>query len=83
MSETAANIFAAMPPADLLARERETAFIRRRLIQLGDESPMDIHHARDTTFRKWKKRIANAKTGDWTIAIVGNVERWCHRPHGQ
>lgn len=78
VSEVATNILAAVPPADLLAREREEEFLRRRnLIPDEAEGPNNI------TLLRWMNRIADATTGEWTRTLVVDLPAWYHRKHGQ
>jgi len=77
ISETAANILAAVPPADLLARERSLVFLEKRAGEATGLPP------RARTFAAWRARIAKASTGGWTKRLVGDIEAWCNRKHGE
>lgn len=83
VSETAANVLSSTPPADLLARERELMFVRRRVIDINVDPEPCAPIVRAKTIKRWKKRIAESTTGAWTTTVIGDVERWCLRPHGQ
>ncbi|XP_008181211.1 uncharacterized protein LOC103308853 [Acyrthosiphon pisum] len=78
----AANILAAVPPADILARERSMRFQERRSGDTADVPP------RTRTFAAWWARIDEASTdesstGRWTRRLVRDVEAWCSRKHGE
>jgi hypothetical protein len=77
VSETAANFLAAVPPADILARERSLVFCEKRA---GETSGF---HPRARTLAAWRARIAEASTGGWTKRLVQNIEAWCNRKHGE
>ncbi|KAL4149949.1 hypothetical protein QTP88_003800 [Uroleucon formosanum] len=77
ISETAANILAAVPPADLLARERSLVFHEKRAGEATGLPP------RARTFAAWRARIAKSLTGRWTKRLVGDIEAWCNRKHGE
>lgn len=76
VSETVTNILSGVPLADLLARERNTIFTVRKSGQHTEPSP------RMETMRRWKKRIDESSTGNWTRSLVNNVDAWCLRKHG-
>ncbi|KAL4104790.1 hypothetical protein QTP88_020066 [Uroleucon formosanum] len=59
ISVTAANILAAVPPADLLARERSLVFQEKRASEATGLPP------RARTFAAWRARIAESLTEDW------------------
>lgn len=79
ISATAINILSSTPPADLLAREREAVFLRRRSPDGNSGPNMD----RALTMTKWTKRIEDSTTGQWTKTLVTDVHAWCNRSHGQ
>jgi hypothetical protein len=71
ISETATNILSGVPPADLLAEERSAMFNERRSATRCQPSP------RAATMKRWKERIAEAKTGGWTKRLISDVDMWC------
>ncbi|XP_060871421.1 uncharacterized protein LOC132945670 [Metopolophium dirhodum] len=71
VSETATNILAGSPPADLLAEERSASFSQKRSGVRSEHSP------RATTMVKWKARIAESLSGDWSQWLIPDVEKWC------
>ncbi|CAH1708460.1 unnamed protein product [Aphis gossypii] len=73
VSETAANILSGVPLADLLAEERSAVFSEKRSATRRHLSPLA------DTMKKWKARIAEAKTGGWTKRLIPDVDRWCER----
>lgn len=73
VSDTATNILSGSPPADLLAEERSAMFSEKRSASRCQLSP------RAATMRKWKARIAEAKTGGWTKRLISDVDLWCRK----
>ncbi|CAI6362877.1 unnamed protein product [Macrosiphum euphorbiae] len=71
VSETATSILAGTPPADLLAEERSATFSERRSGVRSEFSP------RASTMAKWKARIAESISGEWSKRLIPDVERWC------
>ncbi|XP_026821716.1 uncharacterized protein LOC113560175 [Rhopalosiphum maidis] len=71
VSYTATNILSGSPPADLLAEERKAMFSEKRSASRCQLSP------RAATMRKWKARIAEAKTGGWSKRLISDVDLWC------
>jgi len=75
VSEAATNVIAATPPADLLGREREVEFLRRRIA--ADAPPKyDI-------VSNWQERYDNEVSGCWTRKLIPNVTRWYTRNFGR
>jgi len=70
---------AATAPEDLMAREREAKFVKRR--QLTQQE--NTGSSKDKTFERWQRRIGDATTGEWTRLFIGDIRAWCDRPHGQ
>jgi hypothetical protein len=68
VSEAAANLIAATPPADLLARQREVNFRRRRL-GANTQPEYDIAN-------HWQERWNSEASGRWTRKLIPNVTRW-------
>jgi len=79
VSEAALNVLSSTPPADLLARERESEFRKRR----GDTSARDKHDARKQTLATRQGRWDTAETGRWTRRLIPNVAQWCTRGFGK
>ncbi|KAE9534048.1 hypothetical protein AGLY_008784 [Aphis glycines] len=80
VSMTATNVLSAVPPADLIAREREMAFIARRAAvpRTGNEvTPRAI------ILNVWARRLVECEDGVWTRRLIPNVVPWCNRRHGQ
>lgn len=75
VSEAATNVLAGIPPVDLLAREREVEYRRRRM----DTSTTPSHHATRT---EWQKRWDTAETGQWTKTLIPDISRWTTRKFG-
>lgn len=65
-----------MPPADLLARERNAVFDLRRSGQISDTSP------RVAIMEKWRTRVEEASTGNWTRRLIQDLDAWGNRKHG-
>lgn len=80
VSMTATNVLSAVPPADLLAQEREMAFRARRVEvpRTGNEvTPRAI------TLNAWARKLVECEDGVWTRRLIPNVAQWCNRRHGQ
>jgi len=80
VSMTATNILSAVPPADLIAQEREMAFRARRVAvpRTGNEvTPRAI------MLNVWARRLVEREDGVWTRRLIPNVVPWCNRQHGQ
>ena len=73
ISLVAANIIAATPPIDLLARERQERYSNRGANK-GD--------SRRTTMERWRSRLETAETGVWTRKLIADLDAWCGRKHG-
>lgn len=84
VSEVATNILVSTPSADLLAAEREAAFISRRQPP-SLEDPYNARNPgslRDVTLAVWKRRLEAADKGQWTRTVVRDVSLWCNLSHG-
>lgn len=78
VSEAATNVIASTPPADLLAKERETAFDQRRAYA----APTADNDLRINTIEKWQERWLTEESGVWTRRLIPDVRPWCARSHG-
>lgn len=63
VSEAATNVIASTPPADLLAKEREAAFVRRRV----PAAPTAGNDPRTNTMEAWQQRWSAGDSGSWII----------------
>lgn len=79
VSEAATNVIASTPPADLLAREREAAFERRRS---PAADPTGGNDPRSVTMEAWQERWSSEEKGSWTRRLIPDVRAWCARSHG-
>ncbi|CAI6363639.1 unnamed protein product [Macrosiphum euphorbiae] len=82
VSGVAANVLASTPPADLLARERETEFLWRR----GGPNALTKEELRKDTLSKWQARWDSVDAddpGSWTRRLIPDVAIWCSRGFGQ
>ncbi|CAI6360923.1 unnamed protein product [Macrosiphum euphorbiae] len=78
VSEAATNVIASTPPADLLAKERETVFDQRR----GPAAPTAGNVPRTNTMEAWQERWSTEESGSWTRRLIPDVRPWCARSHG-
>ncbi|XP_022161493.1 uncharacterized protein LOC111027430 [Myzus persicae] len=78
VSEAATNVISSTPPADLLAKEREAMFDRRRDPAL----PTAGKDPRSNTMVTWQERWSTEESGSWTRRLIPDVRRWCARSHG-
>lgn len=82
VSAVAALVIAELPPADLLAKERE--YIRRRRC----DEPATVRsvlavEARSTTMAEWQSRwSSDVSVASWTKRILPSVARYTSRPPG-
>lgn len=82
VSTAAVLLLAEIPPADLLAIERETPRKRRR-----DHPDMNVNaineEVRAVTLAQWQKRWSE-ETGvaEWTRRLLLSIRRWIERPSG-
>ncbi|XP_060881917.1 uncharacterized protein LOC132953542 [Metopolophium dirhodum] len=77
VSEAATNVIASTPPADLLAKEREAAFDRRR----APAAPTAGNDLRTSTMEAWQERWSTEASGSWTRRLIPDVRPWCARSH--
>jgi len=75
----ATTVLAGIPPADLLARERETEYLRRRnntdvTANQVPEYPM---------MTEWQRRWDHAETGLWTSSLIPDLPSWTRRKFGE
>jgi len=80
VSEAATNVLAGIPPADLLAREREVEYVRRRSNSVGATANTV---ASFRTLAEWQRRWDMSATGRWTRTLIPNVSRWAGRTFGE
>jgi len=78
VSEAATNVIASTPPADLLAKEREAVYDRRR----NPVSPTTDDDPRSNTMEAWQERWSTEASGCWTRRLIPDVRPWCARSHG-
>ncbi|CAI6360351.1 unnamed protein product [Macrosiphum euphorbiae] len=81
VSGAAVNVLASTPPADLLARERETEFLARR----GGRIVATKEETRKVTIAKWQARWDAVKAddpGSWTRRLIPDLATWCSRGFG-
>jgi len=78
VSAAATNVIASTPPADLLAKEREVAFKRRR----DPAAYTADYDGRTITMELWQERWATEESGSWTRRLIPDVRPWCARSHG-
>ncbi|KAE9525570.1 hypothetical protein AGLY_014097, partial [Aphis glycines] len=78
VSEAATNVIASTPPADLLAKEREATFDRRR----APVAPSRDNDPRSDTMEAWQERWSTEEKGSWTRRLIPDVRAWCARSHG-
>ncbi|KAE9543668.1 hypothetical protein AGLY_002064 [Aphis glycines] len=76
VSEAAMNVLAGTPQADLLAREREAEYSRRR-------SSIGTTVASYPTLAAWQRRWDTSETGRWTRTLIPNVSSWTGRRFGE
>jgi hypothetical protein len=79
VSEAATSVIASTPPADLLAREREASFERRRSPAVA---PTGGNDPRSVTMEAWQERWSSEEKGKWTRRLIPDVRAWCARSHG-
>ncbi|XP_025421297.1 uncharacterized protein LOC112691332 [Sipha flava] len=86
VSEVATNILSSTPLADIIARDREMAFVRRRIqpdVEVKTSARANAPSRNEIMLRSWKNRIETAETGAWTRTLVRDIGSWCNREHGQ
>ncbi|KAE9522138.1 hypothetical protein AGLY_017482 [Aphis glycines] len=74
VSEAAACVIAATPPADLLAKSREVSYLKRKR---GTDRPGY------PTKEEWQRRWDSTETGQWTKRLIPNVAVWMERSFGE
>jgi hypothetical protein len=72
VSEDAILVLTATPPIDLLAKERQAVYNGQKKVD-----------AKELTMQKWKERWDTSTKGRWTHQLVGNLNAWCERKHGE
>jgi len=82
ISHVASNILASLPPIQLLARELGEAYnIRRttgRKLTIAEKAAI-----RTSTVTEWSRQLLEVETGEWTKALVPDLEAWCKHGHGE
>lgn len=76
-SEAAINVIAGIPPADLLARNLEVEYRRRRSSAMPNTAPVFPTEA------AWQRRWDSAETGLWTKRLIPDVTSWTRRRFGE
>ncbi|XP_025207240.1 uncharacterized protein LOC112603056 [Melanaphis sacchari] len=69
ISEAASNVIRSTPPADLLPREREAQFEKRRFGRHGQEGI----EPKKRTLSAWQERWDSGSSGQWTRRLIPNV----------
>jgi len=80
VSYLAVNAIAATPPADLLAKERQTTFAIRRAATAVTTTGVE---PKNLTRDMWQERWSAGETGGWTRRLIPDVRSWCNRRHGR
>jgi hypothetical protein len=79
VSDDAACILSGMPPIDLLAKERQTTYLRR-----NHGTKTEIRRiARTDTMTQWQRRWDQSPKGRWTYRVIPSIEMWLSRKHGE
>lgn len=80
VSTTVALFLAEIPPANLLATERE-AVRKRKREEANGNATADTDGTRDTTLVEWQMRWASeSSVAGWTRRVLSSVHKWIGRP---
>lgn len=80
VSTSAALVLASIPPIDLLVSESRERYDRSR----EGVDIADIRRStREDVLRHWQTRWRVEETGRWTHRIIGEIEPWVNRGHGE
>ena len=83
VSEAAVLVIAGSIPIDLLALERQHLY---NMNKVGGDARSEQERkleARRQTVQEWQNRWSREKNGRWTAKLIGNVENWLNRKHGE
>lgn len=82
ISHVASNVLAGLPPIQYLARETEEAYHTRRTTGCKPTTAeKDV--SRKRTMREWNRQLLASEKGEWTRALIPDLESWCKRGHGE
>lgn len=82
VSTVAVTFLAEMPPAVLVAVEREAIRNRARREPDGDKRAI-ARDAREATLAEWQRRwAAETSVAEWTRRLLPSVHKWIGRPAG-
>jgi len=82
ISHVASNVLAGLPPIQLLAREHEKAYNTRRAT--GRKVTNAKKAASWTrTITEWSRQLLEAEKGEWTRALIPDLDLWCKRGRGE
>jgi len=76
-------LLARTPPIDLLAEERAEVYRGKKKTKTQRAIQRVKQDARCALLQKWKDRLTNSSKGEWTRALVRDLEQWMSRKHGQ
>lgn len=79
VSEPAVLVIAGVTPIDLLAAQRK--YVYEKKAELGIEAA--TAEGKALTQRKWQERWESDNRGRWTAQLIGNVDMWSNRKHGE
>ena len=82
VSEAAALVVAGVIPIDLLAKERK-AIYEKKLNEPQERWNIMKLEERRRTLLAWQVRWCNEETGRWTARLIGEVQSWLGRKHGE
>lgn len=83
VSEAAALVVAGVIPIDLLAAERKEVFARLTASNRTETSTVIRRQARVNAIREWQGRWSICDKGRWTARLIGDLDSWVCRPHGE
>lgn len=79
VSYDAVCVLAGMPPADLLAKERQATYLHRNRGPASESR----RTARAETMAEWQRRWEDSTKGRWTHRLIPSIETWLSRKHGE
>ena len=83
VSTDALCILARTPSIELLAEERAVVFEAKKKTRTIRQALRVKQEARRSLLAKWKERLTQTGKGEWTRVLIGDLDQWMDRDHGQ
>ena len=82
VSEAAVLVIAGATPTDLMDKERK-AIYGRKIKEPKERWNLIRNEEKSQTLHEWQERWCKEETGRWTARVIGVVQMWSHRKHGE